>query len=286
LIFRPELNYGYAQVCFGEVFMGNKILVIDDSNIALQWIRLNLTPFGFEVTTYNTPIGTQDFINRTQPDLILLDVGMPTLSGDLLCKMIKDNPRTKNTIVALYSSLPEDELKEMAEKSGANGYIQKTDDIELLSKRINELLKRQSLGFGGVSSQPSKNYKITLIDDSPIALHWVRSNLAPFGYDVTTFQGPIGAENFVESQKPEAILLDVRMPFQTGDILCKLLKLNPKTSDIAVILYSELPEEELKRLSRECMADGYIVKSDRIEKLADKVQALLDKKKAEKSKSH
>jgi DNA-binding response OmpR family regulator len=261
----------------------SKILVIDDSNIALQWIRLNLTPFGFEVATYNTPIGIQDFISRTQPSLILLDVGMPILTGDLLCKMIKDNPRTKGTIVALYSSLPEDELREMAEKSGADGYIQKTDDIELLSKKINELFQKKS-GSVISSTVDPKHLKITLIDDSPITLHWVRSNLAPFGYDVTTFQGPIGAENFVETQKPEAILLDVRMPFQTGDILCKLLKLNTKMNDIAIILYSELPEEELKRLSKECMADGYIVKTENIANLAEKIQALLDKKKAGKGK--
>ena len=120
--------------------MATKIAVIDDSDTALDWVKTNLPPMGFEVSTFNTPIGTQAFILTANPDLLLLDVRMPGLDGDVLCKMIKSNPKTRKTIIALYSEMEETELAQLADKCSADGYIKKTEDVTLLTKKINELL--------------------------------------------------------------------------------------------------------------------------------------------------
>lgn len=117
-----------------------KIAVIDDSDTALDWVKSNLPQMGFEVSTFNTPIGTQAFIITANPDLLLLDVRMPGLDGDVLCKMIKSNPKTRNTIIALYSEMEEADLAQLADKCSADGYIKKTEDVTVLSKKINELL--------------------------------------------------------------------------------------------------------------------------------------------------
>jgi DNA-binding response OmpR family regulator len=121
-------------------FVATKIAVIDDSDTALEWVKTNLPALGFEISTYNTPIGTQAFIVNTNPDLILLDVRMPGLDGDVLCKMIKSNPKTRGTIIALYSEMDETELAKLANKCSADGYVKKTENATLLAKKINELL--------------------------------------------------------------------------------------------------------------------------------------------------
>lgn len=121
--------------------MAIKIAVIDDSDTALEWVKANLPGLGFEISTFNTPIGTQAFIITTKPDLILLDVRMPGLDGDVLCKMIKSNPKTRSTIIALYSEMEEPELAVLADKCSADGYIKKTENVTVLSKKINELLR-------------------------------------------------------------------------------------------------------------------------------------------------
>jgi len=120
--------------------VATKIAVIDDSDTALEWVKANLPAMGFEISTFNTPIGTQAFIITTKPDLILLDVRMPGLDGDVLCKMIKSNPKTRGTIIALYSEMEEGELAQLADKCSADGYIKKTEDVTLLTRKINELL--------------------------------------------------------------------------------------------------------------------------------------------------
>jgi DNA-binding response OmpR family regulator len=121
--------------------VATKIAVIDDSQTALDWVTQKMPAHGFEVVTHDSPIGTQAFIINTQPDLVLLDVRMPGLRGDELCKMLRGNPKTKNIAIALYSVIDEGELKELAAQCEADGYIKKTEDPDLLKQRINQLLQ-------------------------------------------------------------------------------------------------------------------------------------------------
>ena len=254
--------------------MTKRIIVIDDSDLVLNWVRMNLSPMGFEVTTTNSPFDTQGMVQRVKPDLVLLDVGMAGLTGDALCKMMKENEKFKENIIVLYSSLPEDELRGLSEECGADGYIHKTDDVADLAERINRALKNAT----GADLAPNQKVRIAVVDDSPIALMWVQENLNSRGYDVKTWDSPVGAQELVERNHPDVILLDVRMPIQTGDKLCRMFKENPKTSHIPIILYSDTPEDELEALTQAAGADGYIVKSDDPEAVASQLSAVLANK--------
>lgn len=121
--------------------MGVKIVLVDDSMVALEWAREALQPFGYDVVTYNASLGIQAFVRKTQPTLVMLDVNMPALNGDLVCKMLKESPQTRSTLVALYSSMPEPELEALAKKAGADGYIVKSNDVKYLATQIEKLLK-------------------------------------------------------------------------------------------------------------------------------------------------
>ncbi|MEL6544575.1 MAG: response regulator [Myxococcota bacterium] len=117
-----------------------KIVLVDDSLVALEWAREALGDAGFEVITYNASLGIQSFVRKTEPQLVLLDVNMPALNGDLVCRMLKDSVQTRNVVVALYSSIGEEKLSELAEKAGADGYIVKTSDVSKLSEELNALI--------------------------------------------------------------------------------------------------------------------------------------------------
>jgi DNA-binding response OmpR family regulator len=235
-----------------------KILVIDDSILALEFAKETLEALGYEVETNATPFGTQSLIHSRRPDLVLLDVDMPALKGDTLCTMIKKNPRLSSTRVVLYSSLEEVELARMSRECGADGYIHKTGDPEALREKIERFTG--AAGPGRVA--PGKPLRISLVDDSPLTLMWVQQVLSADEFQVETCQDPKQAEGFIERTRPDAILLDVNMPFLSGDAICQRLKQSPVMRGIPVILYSVLPAEDLARLARASGADGYIVKSD------------------------
>ena len=85
-----------------------KILIIDDDQAHLDSARGILEAEGYEVFTQNQPFGATNAVIRLQPDLVLLDVNMPALSGDRLAEVLRANSLTRNVKVALHSSNDED----------------------------------------------------------------------------------------------------------------------------------------------------------------------------------
>lgn len=106
-----------------------KILLVDDDEMHLYTTKELLQDEQWEVITHksNYGIGVTNLVRELQPDLILLDVNMPGLSGDKLAKLL----RWRNAPFIFYSSNDEDSLREIASQHGAKGYICKGDISEL-----------------------------------------------------------------------------------------------------------------------------------------------------------
>ncbi len=110
------------------------ILVIDDSEVALEVIKDDLTEAGYSVLTAGSSQAAQDIIfSGYRPDLIFLDVMMPGMNGDEFCQLIKGHPESKNIPIIFVSTKEESELKQMIKEAGANGYLRKammtTEDL-------------------------------------------------------------------------------------------------------------------------------------------------------------
>ncbi len=118
-----------------------RILVVDDSDIALEAARTDLESAGFEVNTYADSLGIQAYIRKTQPEVVLLDVRMPALSGDRICEMLKKNPDTRDMLVILFSSLSPEELEAMVEASGADGFVAKTEAEGNLARAVRAVME-------------------------------------------------------------------------------------------------------------------------------------------------
>jgi DNA-binding NarL/FixJ family response regulator len=106
-----------------------KILVVDDDELHLYTTKELLQDEHCEVITHksNYGIGVTTLVSTEKPDLILLDVNMPGLSGEQLAKLL----RWRNAPFIFYSSNDEDSLRELAVQYGAKGYICKGDIAEL-----------------------------------------------------------------------------------------------------------------------------------------------------------
>ena len=117
------------------------ILVVDDDHAHLQSTKGILESEGYQVTIHDQPFGSTQMILRTRPDLVLLDVNMPGLSGDRLIDVYRANGQTRNVRVLLYSSNDEDSLRELATKLQLDGYICKGSPSEL-RRRVASALAR------------------------------------------------------------------------------------------------------------------------------------------------
>ena len=59
-----------------------RVLVVDDDGMYLELVQRSLRGFGMEVTTTDSSLGVSNLIRRLEPDVVLLDVNIPALSGD------------------------------------------------------------------------------------------------------------------------------------------------------------------------------------------------------------
>ena len=105
-----------------------KILIVDDSDLILEIYKNLLEASGFEVITSNTPFGTASLIANEKPNLVLIDLFLPGLSGDKLVELLRKDNNIQNTKLILFSNRPSDELKSISASCGADGFIQKIGD--------------------------------------------------------------------------------------------------------------------------------------------------------------
>ncbi len=110
------------------------ILVVDDDMKHLLTAKDLLEDMGYEVRMHQFAFGVTNVVRETQPDLILLDMNMPGLSGERLSKVLLLNEKTKEIPIVFYSSNDEDSLRRAVVEHGVKGYIAKGDIFDLRNK--------------------------------------------------------------------------------------------------------------------------------------------------------
>lgn len=131
---------------------GPKILILDDSEICRDVVKVVLEQRGFEVIGLDSPFGFGAALNEVRPDLVLLDAQMPGLSGDKLVQIVLRHGFHRCPIV-FYSELSGEHLDRLVRSSGASGFIEKRADGETLARLINIHLRRFDEERPGPSSK-------------------------------------------------------------------------------------------------------------------------------------
>ncbi len=102
-----------------------------------------------------------------------------------------------------------------------------------------------------------ESYRVMIVDDDPLQLSLVGRTLRGDGFRVVSSDSTLGVTNTVRNFQPHLILLDVRIPELPGDRLVPLLRRTaPET---LLILYSACDHDQLRRLSAQVSADGWIL---------------------------
>jgi len=117
--------------------------------------------------------------------------------------------------------------------------------------------------------------KILVVDDEVYILHILDFILGAENYDVVTASNGEQAIQKVREEKPDLVILDIMMPKLDGYETCRMIKKDPATKHIPVILLTAKGREVDQKLGREVGASDYMTKPFSPSKLIERVQAIL-----------
>ncbi len=118
-----------------------KILVADDNLQNVELLEAYLADIPCEIRGAADGVETLELIESFQPDLVLLDVMMPRLSGFEVCRKVRENPATKDLPILMVTALNEPSDFERGVQAGADDFLTKpVNKIELLC-RVKSLIR-------------------------------------------------------------------------------------------------------------------------------------------------
>jgi len=118
-----------------------KVLIVDDNQQNLELLEVYLEDLpGMTVRVATDGIEAMEIIASDPPDVVLLDIMMPRMSGFEVCKQIKSNPKTREILIVMVTALNETGDIERATECGADDYLSKPIDRKALVNLVQTLL--------------------------------------------------------------------------------------------------------------------------------------------------
>lgn len=263
-----------------------RLLLIEDEPVILELLRGRLEEAGYAVTVARDGISGFALIKDVHPDLVLLDMLLPGLTGFQILQKMKEEGLLPALPVLIISNSGQPIELERALQLGVRDYLIKVnfDPHEVLVRVENILRAEQGAGGGPRGAEPARaaqgsGQTILLVEDDFLLVGLLEQKFLAEGYRVVKAMDAGEARRALEAQAPDAILLDMVLPGMDGFAFLTELKKNPACRGIPVAIISNLGQrEEIDRGMRLGAAD-YIVKANiSPAEIVQKVAAILKNK--------
>lgn len=126
-----------------------KVMVVDDDRYWLQALPQLLSPWGFKLTTLADPQQFWVVLQAVVPDVLVLDIDMPEISGLELCEAVRADPNWQRLPILFLSSLGDQATQNQAFALGADDYLCKPiSAIDLANRILNRLRRVKAWSHG------------------------------------------------------------------------------------------------------------------------------------------
>jgi two-component system cell cycle response regulator len=283
-----------------------KVLIVDDSPMTLQTFSKILSNDVYQTIQATNGKEALEKTFGELPDLILLDVMMPEMSGFEVTRKLKEDSRTKNIPIILITALDDQEYRHTGLEAGAEEFLAKPVRRQELIARVNSMITlknyRDQLAIRNLSEQTfavkldssdtfpepqAESPLVLLVEDNEGDAKLIRYFLKDMPLRLEHITYGKDAVKLVQSGKVDLILLDIFLPDMDGFEVCRQVKSTDKGKDIPVVIVTCLDDMESKIKSIELNTDDFLVKPIVGRELQARTRILLEKKKKlDKLRSH
>lgn len=145
-VFPAQVMEAIAQVIQQASILEAKLLIVDDDPQLLNYLYTLLAPWGFQIILLDDARQFWETLEQSNPDLIILDVAMPYISGIELCQVVRNDPRWSNLPILFLSAHNDEPTIEQVFLVGADDYVNKPiRAVELVARILNRLERTQIL---------------------------------------------------------------------------------------------------------------------------------------------
>ena len=158
---------------------GSKILIVDDQPLSIKLMEALLNQKGFETTSANNGIDALKYLEENTPDLVMLDVMMPGMSGFEVSMKMRESPKTADIPVIFVTARDDADTISKCFEAGGNDYAAKPLRIyELLARvklALTSSLHRKRAKESEEALEESKTFLKKIIDENPAQIFVMNS---------------------------------------------------------------------------------------------------------------
>ena len=205
-----------------------------------------------------------------------MDIHLPGMDGLSATREIKKDPALKSIpVVAITAHAMQGDDNKVLE-AGCEGYISKPVDTRSFLKKIPEFLQ-QKTDSKNASESKITGYKkrILIVDDEPVNIKLLEAKLPAQEYEVIRALSGKEALEKVAETSPEVVLLDIMMPEMDGYEVARILKTDPGTRHIPIIIVTALTETKDKLKALDAGAEEFITKPVNTIELIARIKSML-----------
>ena len=247
--------------------MGARILLVEDNPTNLKLMEYLLRAFGHTTVSAIDGAGGVARAVREAPDLVLMDLQMPTVNGYDAARQIKAIPTLQRVPIVAVTALAMVGDRDKILAHGFDGYIPKPIVPETFVSQVEAFLPKRPAPFVSTTATPplpptvGRGRLILVVDNSPVNLALAVSTFEPFGYRVVSATSASEGLEAARRRHPALIISDVHMPGQGGYELLRLVKQDARLRAIPFVLISSTVWAEADRAAALAQgADGFILR--------------------------
>lgn len=210
---------------------GSRVLVIDDNHANLHIVNKMLSQWCINVTSVDNgkegiDLLHQSYSNNKPFNIVIVDLVMPFMDGEEVCRIIREDENFKNIPVVLLTSVGVRNDATRFKKKGFNAYLNKPVRQQELHNTLAEIIggnsnlrdnpQQKIITKHTIKEDQKARSKILLVEDNPINQLVAKSLIQKFGYSLDIAQNGLEALEKLKEYPYNLVFMDIQMPVMDG----------------------------------------------------------------------